>query len=181
MENRQKVIIFDGPDGCGKTNIAKSLGEKLNISVFKNEMEWESFEDDPTYFKNAMIYGDPYFASYLKQTGASVIMDRWYPSEWVYPRVFHRETDHDALEKIDKVVSKLNTIIVIPYRTSYEGIKDQFESITERRMRDIDMMYTYFAAWTKCKVMRLNVDDENLEREVNEILNFMEDIDEGSI
>ena len=83
--------------------------------------------------------------------------------------------------KIDKFVSKLNTIIVIPYRTSYVGVKDQFESITERRMRDIDMMYTYFAAWTKCKVMRLNVDDENLEREVNEILNFMEDIDEGSV
>ena len=108
-------------------------------------------------------------------------MDRWYPSEWVYPRVFHRETDHDALEKIDKFVSKLNTIIVIPYRTSYEGVKDQFESITERRMIDIDMMYKYFAAWTKCKFMRLNVDDENLEREVNEILNFMEEVYERSI
>ena len=105
-------------------------------------------------------------------------MDRWYPSEWVYSRVFNRETDDDALEKIDEFVSKLKALIILPYRTSYNGIKDQFESITNDKMKEIDLMYKYFASWTKCKMMRLNVDDEDLTREITEILRF---IDEGFI
>ena len=61
MNLAQNIIIFEGPDGCGKTNIATALSGHLNIPYFKNESEWEFFENDPSYFVNALTYGDPYF------------------------------------------------------------------------------------------------------------------------
>ena len=171
---KQRVIIFDGPDMCGKTEMAQALSERLNIPYFKNENEWAFFEDDPAYFKNAATYGDPYFASYLRQTHASVIMDRWYPSEWVYSQVFDRETDPAAMTRVDEWVAAMGAVIIIPWRKSYAGLKDQFESVTVKKMAEIEAVYKAFTAWTKCEVFWLNVDDENLERELTEIMEFLE-------
>ena len=169
----QKVIIFDGPDMCGKTEMAKELSQTLKIPYFKNEFEWEYFERDDAYFRNALTYGDPYFASYLSQSGASIIMDRWYPSEWVYSVVFNRQTNPQALSLVDKKMSLLNTFIIIPYRSSYDGLVDQFASVTSKKMIELERMYRDFALWTKCKVFFINVDDENLEREMKDILEFL--------
>ncbi len=170
----QRIIIFDGPDMCGKTEMAQELSGRLGVPYFKNENEWKFFEKDPSYFKNAVTYGDPYFASYLKQTGASVIMDRWYPSEWVYSQVFNRETNLDAMAQIDHGMAKLGAVIIIPWRTSYDGLKDQFKSVTTKKMEEIEVVYKAFGAWTDCKVFWLNVDDEDLDRELSEIMEFLE-------
>ena len=174
MNSGQQIIIFEGPDGCGKTNIARALSDNLNVPYFKNESEWEFFENDPSYFVNALTYGDPYFLSYLEQTGASVISDRWYPSEWVYSRVFERPTNHAALKTIDERAAKLGSKIIIPFRTDYSSVVDQFESIiTTQTLKTIHDMYHEFAQWTNCPTYFLNVDDEDLKREISEITSFL--------
>jgi len=176
MNLAQNIIIFEGPDGCGKTNIARALSEQLSIPYFKNESEWAFFENDPSYFINALTYGDPYFLSYLEQTGASVISDRWYPSEWVYSRAFNRPTNHDALEMIDNRAAAMGAKIIIPYRTDYSGVVDQFESIiTTSTLKSIHELYHDFAKWTQCSTYFLNVDDESLVRELFEVTNFLGD------
>jgi thymidylate kinase len=176
MDSAQNIIIFEGPDGCGKTNIARALSTQLSIPYFKNENEWAFFENDPSYFINALTYGDPYFLSYLEQTGASVIADRWYPSEWVYSKAFSRPTNHDALESIDSRAAALGTKIIIPHRTDYSGVIDQFESIiTTDTLKSIHKLYQDFAKWTQCSTYFLNVDDEVLVRELFEITSFLGD------
>jgi thymidylate kinase len=176
MDSAQNIIIFEGPDGCGKTNIARALSTQLNIPYFKNENEWAFFENDPSYFINALTYGDPYFLSYLEQTGASVIADRWYPSEWVYSRAFSRPTNHDALESIDSRAAAMGAKIIIPHRTDYSGVIDQFESIiTTDTLKSIHQLYQDFAKWTRCPTYFLNVDDEVLVRELFEITSFLGD------
>jgi len=172
MSRKQQVIIFEGPDGCGKTNISQALSEMINVPYFKNTSEWEFFENDPSYFINALSYGDPYFLSYLKQTGAGVILDRSYPSEWVYSKVFNRETNNAALEFIDEKYAELGTKIIIPFRNDYTNVVDQFTSVTPEKLIEIDAGYRSFAKWTKCETLFVNVDDENLDRELFEILNF---------
>jgi thymidylate kinase len=168
------VIVFEGPDGCGKTNISKALSADLQVPYFKNTDEWRFFVDDPAYFVNALTYGDPYFLSYLEQTGASVIVDRWYPSEWVYSQVFNRPTNMDALELIDKRASALGTKIVIPYRKDYCGVTDQFKDIITSDVLDkVHTAYLRFVEWTECDTFLLNVDDENLARELIEVHNFL--------
>ena len=173
MGKQQRILIFDGPDGCGKTNIAKELMAVLGIPYFKNESEWRCFENDPSYFINAITYGDPYFLSYLEQTKASVIMDRWYPSEWVYSKAFKRPTDYSVLRQIDDRAAALGAKIIIPCRSDYSKVVDQFKSINSDILHNIEEIYRMFSDWTSCDTFFLNVDDEDINRELFEVLNFL--------
>lgn len=168
-----KIILLEGPDQCGKTEMSKELSRLLGIPYFKNKSEWSAFDKDPNYFVNALRYGDPYFYSFLADTGTSVVLDRSYPSEWVYSRVFGRQTDDDALRRIDDIAAKAGACIIAPYRTSYKGIKDPMHSISEEHLEKISSTYKNFTEWTKCKTLRLCVDSEDLAWEMREILAFI--------
>ena len=170
----QMVIIFDGPDGCGKTNIANALSELLRIPVFKNQFEWDNFDLDVSgnYFINAIRYQHPYILSFLKQTGNSVIFDRAHPSEFAYSRVFGRETCEKSLKLCDDMSAELSAKIIIPYRSSYNDVEDEY-GVTPAHLERIESEYRDFANHTKCDVYFLNVDDEDLSREIAEIIDFL--------
>lgn len=169
----QKVIIFEGPDRTGKSNIAQELSRRLFIPYFKNKDEVKNFLDPKDYYVNVLRYADPYFISYLKQTGNSVIIDRHYPSEWVYSTVFGRKTDMEALRRTDEAMAELGVKLVICWRSSYANREDDdFPGvITEEKLQAIHDGYVKFREWTKCESIWLNVDDENLNREVEDVLN----------
>jgi adenylosuccinate synthase len=122
---------------------------------------------------NALKYGDPYFYNFLKMTGHSTILDRSYPSEWVYSRVYNRPTDLDALNYIDELAASIDVKIVVPYRTSYAGLHDDMHDIDSQQMQKISDMYKEFLKWTKCKTLHLCVDSEDLEWEMQTILEFI--------
>lgn len=173
--DKQRVIIFSGPDGCGKTHMAKELSKRLGIPYFKNEGEWSHFEKGDDYFVQCMRYGDyGFFSQYLMQTGSSVILDRSWPSEWVYSRAFGRPTDDHVLGELDLIYSQgLGARIVLALRRDYSRVKDQFTSITPAKLEEIHRLYLDFAAWTRCPVQVVWVDDENLTREMQEILPYV--------
>ena len=170
---KQQIIIFEGPDGCGKTNISLALSEILSIPYFKNTDEWEFFEKDPDYFKNCITYAAPFLLSYLEQSGASIIEDRGHPSEWVYSRVFNRQTNEFILKKVDQKYAALGTKIIVPVRSEYSNVVDQFESVDSEKLKQIHAAYMEFLEWTACETLVINVDDENLDRELKEILQFL--------
>jgi thymidylate kinase len=175
MNKQQQVIIFDGPDMVGKTEMAKELSSRLNIPYFKNKAEWSTFENKKSvYFINTLRYSNSYFFSFLHETKTSVILDRSYPSEWVYSKVYNRETDHGALELADKFAfDKLNAKIIVPFRTSYEGIKDDMHDIDSNMLSKISKEYENFLSWTKCDTLHLCVDSEDLDYEMFMICNFV--------
>ena len=179
MRQGQQVIIFDGPDGCGKTNIAQALSSAMNIPYFKNADEHKYFRSDPKYFINAIRYVDTYFTSYLESAGASVILDRAWPSEWIYSKAMRRETDELILRDLDVRHANLNTIIISPFRTNYENIDEQYDEI-RRRILEIDRLYESFAEWSRCHVLRMNVDSEDLHHQLRIILDFIQIADNSS-
>lgn len=167
------VILFDGSDKVGKTEMARELSRVLNVPYFKNQSEWQAFAKDPSYFKNALRYGDPYFYNFLKMTGTSTVLDRSYPSEWVYSRVYDRYIDHEALNHIDSLAAEVGVKIIVPYRTSYEGFHDDMHDIDSKAMQKISDMYAEFIKWTKCETLHLCVDSEDLDWEIRTILEFI--------
>lgn len=170
----QRVIIVDGPDRCGKSSISLKLSQTLNVPRFKNDRESMFFEKDPDYFVHALKYGDPYFVSYLRQSGASIILDRSFPSEWVYSRAFNRQTNHDMLRMVDTMYASVGAKIVVPYRSSYDGIQDnQFKSIDTKMLVKIDELYCDFLKWTSCKTLRLCVDGEDINAQIEQLLAFV--------
>jgi thymidylate kinase len=172
---KQSIIIFDGPDMVGKTQMARALANQLKIPYFKNSAEALFGKLPIDYYVNASQYIDTYMPGFLSATGQSIIFDRNYPSEYAYPRVFNRPQDMRTLFVIDEAHAKLGTKIIIPYRSSYAGIRDNVHStITSQKLMQLDKIYAEFVEWTQCKVLHLNVDDQNLTRELNDINNFLE-------
>jgi len=167
--SKQRIFILDGPDGCGKTNIGKELSRRLSIPYFKNHDEHKYFLSNPDYFVQAIRFVDTYFTSYLEQTKSSVILDRAWPSEFVYSQVLNRKTDFKILRELDKRHKELGTRIIIPVRSSYSNVNDDYQAVNEN-IQKIHDLYMDFAAWSSCNVQIINVDDENLERELSEIL-----------
>lgn len=168
----QKIIILEGPDKVGKTHVAKALSKKLDIPYFKASNEHHAFLNDKKQFLNHLLYADPRVADLLSQTGHSVIFDRSYPSEYAYSRVFNRKTDMNMLSRVDESFAKLNAWIIVCHRTSYDGIIDDIDtSIESTTLSKIDSEYQSFLKWTTCKnKMLLNVDDEDLNRELDDIM-----------
>lgn len=172
-DNQQTVVIFEGCDKVGKTEMARELSRRLDIPYFKNKSEWKAFSSDPDYFVKALRYGDPYFYTFLRDTKTSVVLDRSYPSEWAYSRVYNRNTDDDALTHIDALAASFGVKIVVPYRSSYLGLKDDIHDIGEDYLQRLSDTYATFAKWTKCEVLRFCIDSEDIEWEMNTIQKFL--------
>lgn len=168
-------IIFEGPDMCGKTHIARALASILHIPYFKNAREREVFgSEDTRYFATASQYVDTYMVSFLRDTQTHVIFDRNYPSQFVYPRVFGRDHDLDLLRRIDDAHAELGTRIVIPVRSTYHDLHDDVhDCIIPTTLELLDAGYRDFVKWTKCRTLLLNVDDEDIDRELADILAWL--------
>lgn len=175
---KQRIIMFIGCDRCGKTNIAHKLSTVTGMPVFKASSEHDAFLSCKTskreLFLNQLRYADPRVFDILKQTGWSIIFDRGFPCEYAYSKVMGRETDQEMLRHMDEMWATLGTEIIWCQRKSYEGIADDIDpTMAGAKLQAIHDAYEEFAARTRCSVLRLNVDDEDLCREVNDILQFM--------
>jgi hypothetical protein len=101
-------------------------------------------------------------------------MDRNYASEWVYSRYFNRDTNDEVLRKVDEKFAEAGGKIVICRRKSYNGICDDLHSyIDSHALEGLDSLYAEFERWTRCEVLTVWVDDENLERETLEIREWL--------
>lgn len=170
---KQQIIFMIGSDRCGKTHIAAELSKRLEIPVFKASNEHENFLKSSDKFVMSTRYSDTRMLDFLKQTGHSVIFDRGYPCEIVYSQYFDRQADHQVLRYLDESYAKLGAIHVFCRRSSYNGIADDLDPsrLNSTALSIIDHKYWEFVKfYTRCKVITLVVDDENLDREVEEIM-----------
>lgn len=172
---KQHIILScEGPDRVGKSEIAKELSRQLNIPMFKNAGEWSTDLKDPSYFKNLLIYGGTFLIDFICQTRPSVILDRHYPSEWVYSRFFNRDTNEEIIRKIDEKFAEAGGKIILCRRKSYEGIQDDLHAYVDSKVLTcLDQLYDEFSKWSKCEILTVWVDDENLERETLEIREWL--------
>jgi hypothetical protein len=168
----QRIIIFDSPDGTGKTTIAKGMSMDLGIPYFKYNGEHDYWREKK--FKTALEFDQPFMLQYLKQTGAEIIWDRAWPAEWVYSCVFERETNHEVSNFLNKEYAKLGAWIIVPMRHNYLNNK-QDQIIPYEKLIDIHNAYDIFCNWTDCNTIRIYVDTfaENLEKELEAIYSLM--------
>jgi hypothetical protein len=170
-----RLLIFEGPDMSGKTNISQEFCRRTTFQYFKNRSERDSFGADPDYFRNCLKYGVPYQLSLLEQVTCDIVFDRHYPTEWVYSRAFERETYSDVLDHVDQRFADLNAAIVICRRDNYVGVYDDTfpEKIDPLRLEQLNDLYRQFMAWTRCDVYVLDVTKRDIDRHVNEIYDFV--------
>ena len=160
INNKQKIIIFEGADKSAKSTIAQELSNMINVPYFKFKV-WDYFKDNK--FKNATYFDQPYILEFLKQTGYSVIIDRGYPSEYVYAQVFDRDFDRNFLEKLDIEFSKLNTTIIICFK---KNNKEKDEIIPQDKYEKIIEKYLDFSLKTRCKVIILDTSSMDIKTQL---------------
>lgn len=155
----------------GKTEISKAMAKVINAPYYKASSEHGTYLDGPEKFLMQLVYADTRMVDFLKQTGHSVVFDRAWCCEFAYSLVFDRGTSPDALRLVDGEMAEMGARVVVCRRKSYEGIVDDIDpTTTQKRLEQLDEAYVDFIEWTKCQTMSLWVDDENLDREVAEIL-----------
>lgn len=151
------VIILDGPDACGKTEISTALSAYTSIPRFKVSTEKENWYAKT--FKNSLAF-DMLLPQFIAATNTGVIFDRSYPSEWVYSKVFKRETDFKALRHIDDAFTSINAFIMILLRRDYSKSRED-ELVPSDKLQELNDTYLEFADWTSCRKLVMYVDEYN--------------------
>lgn len=169
--SKQTVIILDGTERTGKTNIAKGLSERLGIPIFKAQVQKKFFMGDRSQFLPFLRFGETTLADFLEQTGTSVILDRNWPSEIVYSEYFNRPTDPDVVAQLDETYARMGALIVVCTRLNgYAGFVDEDDlTIKEKQIAEIDALYKKRIPNVKTRHIFLDTSDENLERELRDI------------
>ena len=63
---------------------------------------------------------------------------------------------------------------ILAQSKAYQSLVDQFEDvITPDVLSRVDQVYRDFVKWTECDTLLLNVDDEDLSREILEVREFL--------
>lgn len=173
-------VIVIGPDRVGKTTLVKHLSYLIGIPAFKAPSEKQIFKDGG---RSSLVF-DYTLTHFLQQTDTRFISDRGYPCEWVYSKVFGRETDSALLKLIDDQHAKIDTRIL--YVFSSEEPKEEDDLVPRERYWDVVQGYNEFINWTGCDVITVNTKlmleafqnggdiSEHVSREVMEMLGFEE-------
>lgn len=136
-------ILVVGPDRVGKTTIVKHISEILGIPSFKCPAEKHIFKEGG---RSSLAF-DYTLTHFLSQTGFRFVSDRAYPCEWVYSKVFERETDEELLRQIDRMHSHLGTKIL--YLASSEVPAEEDDLVPKERYLDVLKGYNEFCEWTE--------------------------------
>jgi chloramphenicol 3-O-phosphotransferase len=174
------ILVFEGPDMVGKTSIARALSAKTGTPYFKRSGETDAFARSPdpqTFFYNTLVYAGTFLADFLEQVRPAVIMDRSYPSERVYATVYGRETDEALHETLDQTYHRAGAGFVLCLRHSYEGLvdPDSGDRIRPDLMEVTHRLYEAWARWTRCPVLVLYTDDQDLPGQLAKIEQFMKE------
>ncbi len=118
------LIVLEGADGCGKSYLAKALMEKANRPHYVHA----------TYkFKNAMTL---YHTAIIKRAiprindGQTVILDRWWPSEMAYGKVYRNS--HEPIENlrmIHRLGLRYGAVYVLCHRYSQDQQVQEFKRL----------------------------------------------------
>jgi thymidylate kinase len=168
---KQRVIILEGTERTGKTNIAAGLSKRLGLPIFKAQVQKKFFMGDRSQFLPFLRFGETTLADFLEQTGTSVILDRNWPSEIVYSEYFNRPTDPSVVAQLDETYARMGALIVVATRLNgYAGFVDEDDlTIKEKQIAEIDALYKKRIPSVKTRHIFLDTSDENLERELREI------------
>lgn len=147
MRNGPSIIIV-GPDGVGKTTVAKRMSEMTGVPTFKCPSEKQIFREGG---RSSLAF-DYTLTHFLEQTGYRFISDRGYPCEWVYSKVFGRETDIDLLAIIDEAHAQLGTKILYLYSSIQPTEPDDI--VPSDKYWAVKRMYDLFLQWTYCEIVK---------------------------
>ena len=164
------LLIIEGPDNCGKTNIASLLSNILKIPVYKSGREVDAFNEIDAQY-NILKWGVYEQLKMIETYGGGIIFDRFFPSEFVYSRVYNRKSDIELIKKYDKELNKLGGKIIFLDKEVMDGEDDL---IKEEKYQKIREQYEiYKNEITSCSHITIDTSDRNTQKQLSKLLPFI--------
>jgi thymidylate kinase len=175
MTRKQLIVIFDGPDRTGKSEISRELSHHTGAPYYKNSSEWKQFEGDRDHFLKSLQYGATMLVDFMRQAGSSAIMDRFTPSEYVYSEALNRPTDLNIVRNLEGQLNDMGAVCVICRRKQYVQADDRYPDLLNLdKIRQLDALYERYAnEQAIMPTLTLWVDDHNIERQLGAVLGFI--------
>lgn len=151
------LIIIDGPDGVGKTEICQKLGEQLQIDVIRMAppSDMKVIEDASRTFNET-----------INQIKSTLILDRGFPSSIVYSQFFDRDVKYDYITNLFKDRDVFVFIIVAdnPYRGDW--------LVSEKDFHEIKDLYIRLATSNKWDIINNNESTDSCVRQIISALQY---------
>jgi len=152
------LIILEGIDKSGKTFLGKKLAEMLNIPYFKGKKAPKTKKELKTKGHEVAKIEIEMLYELVKQTGISLVVDRFHISEYVYAKAYGRELDEKFIWDMDKKFAELGTYIVY-FTAKDEILKARWsdEHIVDfNKVKTLKLLYSQALLKTKCSVIIVN-------------------------
>jgi thymidylate kinase len=120
------VIIFEGVNGVGKTTIAREVGKRLGIPVYRafrsdGDNHYVNRGESTLYKLNEWkvpfntFVDDLYMADFLRATNADLILDRSLPSAIAYAKIYQQQRIPDQTDLVRfwlSLIREINPLFV---------------------------------------------------------------------
>ena len=164
------ILIIEGPDNCGKTNIASLLSDVLKIPVYKSGREVDAFKEKDAQY-NILKWGVYEQLKMVETYDSGIIFDRFFPSEFVYSKVYNRKSDIELIKKYDKDFNRLGGKIIFLDKQIMDG---EDELIHENQYQEIREQYKiYKNEITSCDYITIDTTDRNEHMQLTKLLPFV--------
>jgi len=157
-----QLIIFEGPDGAGKTTLAKSLMLKKETQYMNNGPYTSPHHAYEAFFKQFEL------APLLMGT---MLIDRCHYSEEIYSIAHKRDMlSEKKFEQLDEMIIEQNGIVVLclpPYRIAYENWaqsnSEGKEYLTKESMwKEVYNAYCYYTFDSRINVLLYDYSNDSV-------------------
>lgn len=178
----KKILIFEGPDGAGKSTIAKALSEvaKIPLMAATTAPHDPGLQNDDRFLMN-LVWGETKLFDFFKSAYGSyletpIIRDRSFFSEYVYSKVFGRTTCMKTIEMLAKGYYEAKefealTFVCMRDDKKYKTEAEEFSSVNSN-LEKIHNGYMNLVVNSNLpgRFFKLNTMDENLSRQLKYIM-----------
>lgn len=103
------ICIIEGADGSGKSTLSTQLAQRMRAKLIDHEGMAKHPKDIGTAFSQIE---QRLITDLAEDMRGDIVMDRHFPSEWVYDRIFKRDFDEAAIWDLDQRTSKIPHLAV---------------------------------------------------------------------